>query len=119
LPQRAERRESAPHTEATGASSMGSVAERYAGACRNRVNGICWSYASSRARHPSPQGGGAGSPSHDGTHRAVDADAGGDRGERVRDVRLRGRIRNEHPPTAQVVAARHDGRRSECGGSRP
>lgn len=42
---------------------LGSVAERYAGACRNRVNGICWSYASSRARHPSPQGGGAESPS--------------------------------------------------------
>jgi len=80
--------------------------------------GICWSYASLRARHPSPQGDGAGSPSHERTHRAVDADAGQGRGERVRDVRLRGRSRNEHPSTAQVVVARYDSRRSECGGAR-
>ena len=33
------------------------------------------------------------SPSHEGSHRAVDADVGGYRGERVRDARLRGRIR--------------------------
>jgi len=80
--------------------------------------GICWSYASPRARHPSPQGDGAGSPSHERTHRAVDADAGQGRGERVRDARLRGRSRNEHPSTAQVVVARYDSRRSECGGAR-
>jgi hypothetical protein len=33
----------------------------------------------------------------------------------VRDVCLRGRIRNEHPSSARVLVARYDGRRSECG----
>lgn len=40
------------------------------------------------------------SPSHEGAHRAVDADAGGYRGERVRGALLRGRIRDGHPSTA-------------------
>jgi hypothetical protein len=92
-PKRAGRRESAPHTGATGESSNG-LGRRTIRGCSSKS--CVWQLLVVRicvGRPPSPQGGGTGPAGHEEPDRAVDADAGGARGDRVRDVRLRGRIR--------------------------